>query len=400
MNILLFDVDGVLIEDRGYHAAINVTLEYFGRLMGTGYTAIDDATRELFHAHGYTNEWDLCPFAVGVMIIEALKAAPELKLRSALLEDFLKQFNVYHTASRPYADYLARTDRIAGRPSERAWAVLHDALSSIELMGDTRAAAESVLRTILADPYHIAAATITQVFQEHVLGSSAFEETYHLPPRFNVASLLFNEDRSLLKPQARHTLIRLAAAPHSYLCVYTARPSLPPADDVEWLLDANRRPTGYSPEAELAVQVVGLEDYPLIAMGRMQWLAARVKQPVEYLTKPAPVQACAAIGAAISQRESAALMAAYAMVSRGEVIAPLTPLVDQMLEVWVVEDAVLGLHAARGAIELLLRFGIDAQLHGIGISSGGPKAAALAPLCEVIVRDVNEAIDYIAHAIG
>jgi hypothetical protein len=400
MNILLFDVDGVLIEDRGYQAAINATLKYFGRLMGAGHIALDDATRELFHAHGYTNEWDLCPFAIGVMIVEALKAAPELKLRSEPLENFLKQFNVYRATSLPYAGYVARTEQTAGRPAERALAVLRHELSSIKLIDDSRAAAESILYTILADPYRVATATVTQVFQEHVLGSSAFEETYHLPPRFNVSSLLFDEDRSLLKPQARHTLIRLAAAPQSHLCVYTARPSLPPTDDVNWLLDAHRRPTGYSPEAELAVQVAGLEDYPLIAMGRMQWLAARVKQPVEYLTKPAPVQAFAAIGAAISQRESAALIAAYALVSRGEVIAPLATLIGQSIDVWVVEDAVLGLHAARGAIELLPHFGIDARLHGIGISSGGPKAAALAPLCEVIVKDVNEAIDSIAHAVG
>lgn len=66
-------------------------------------------------------------------------------------------------------------------------------------------------------------------------------------------------------------------------------------------------------------------------------------------------------------------MAAYALVSRGEAIGPLTELRDRSIEVWAIEDAVLGLHAARGAIDLLRRFEIDARLHSIGISRGQPR---------------------------
>lgn len=398
-HIVLFDVDGVLVEDRGYHAGINATLNYFGQLMGIDQTAIDDTTREVFHAHGYTNEWDLCPFTIGAMIVEALRHKSHLKLQTMPLDGFLKQFNLDQSGPIPCIDYLEQTDRFAGTPSERAQAVLLEALASIPLDVDTRLAVESTLREILADPYNITHSIITQILQEHVLGSSAFEETYRLRSRFDVPSLLYSEDRSLLEPDAKHTLDRLALSERAKVCVYTARPSLPPLDDVNWLTEAGRRPIGYSPEAELALQLIGLEDYPLIAMGRMQWLAARVKQPVEYLTKPAPVQALAAIGAALSRQEAESLTAAYTLVSRGELIGPLIELRGQSLEVWAVEDAVLGLHAARGAIDLLRRFEIDAHLHSIGISRGGPKADALAPLCEVVLANVNEAIDYIARAI-
>lgn len=240
-HIVLFDVDGVLVEDRGYHAGINATLNHFGRLMGIDQTAIDDTTREVFHAHGYTNEWDLCPFAIGAMIVEALRHTPHLKLQTMPLDEFLRQFHLDQSGAIPCIDYLEQTDRFTGTPSERAQAVLLEALTSIPLDDDTRLAVESTLREILADPYDITHSIITQILQEHVLGSSAFEETYHLRSRFDVPSLLYSEDRSLLEPDAQHTLDRLVLSKRAKVCVYTARPSLPPLDDVNWLTEAAAR---------------------------------------------------------------------------------------------------------------------------------------------------------------
>ena len=39
------------------------------------------------------------------------------------------------------------------------------------------------------------------------------------------------------------------------------------------------------------------------------------------------------------------------------------------------------------------------RFHGLGISNGGPKAEALAPLCEAILPDINAAIEYIDHRV-
>ena len=401
MNILLLDVDGVLVEDRGYRAGVIATVSHYSRLMGAGDADLDEAALDLFHAHGYTNEWDICPLAIGILIVEALIFAPGLDLRSAPLEGFLTQFKTYSRPNRSvFKYYVDQTDKVPGRPCERASSVLHSALNRTYLTGEARTAVEAVLHELLADPYDFEHATVTQTFQEHVLGSTFFEETYRRPPRFDTPSLLFNEDRAILDEQARLTLKRLAALDHVKVCVYTARPSLPPADAFNWLADQNHRPTGYPPEAELAVQLTGLDDYPLIAMGRMQWLAGKVKQKVESLTKPAPVQALAAIAAALTRHEAESLNAAYALVSRGTLIEPLIELKDRSVEVWVMEDATLGLHAAASAIDLLCQHSIDARLHAIGISSGGPKAEVLASLCDVVLPDVNAAIDHIAKAIA
>ncbi len=400
MNILLFDVDGVLIEDHGYRAGVVAALNYFARLMGTHSPVIDASIQNVFHARGFTNEWDICPFAVGVMIVEALARSAPTHLQAAPLDLFLQQFGLEFIVPLPFAQYLDRAAHAGGKPSERALAVLLDALSEIDLNDAVRQVAESTLREMLSDPYDVAHARTTQVFQEHVLGSAAFEEVYQLKPRFDVPSLLYTEDRPTLTLDSKRTLNRLSAARQAHVCVYTARPSLPPADEADWLFDSTRRPIGYSPEAELALQMIELDQYPLIAMGRMQWLAAQVKQSVESLTKPAPVQALAAIGAALTRQEAASLTTAYRLVTHGELTAPFSDLRDQAVHIWVVEDATLGLQAVRSAIDLLRHYEIDAHLHGIGISPGGPKAEALAPWCEVVLTDVNEAIAHIADALA
>ena len=43
--------------------------------------------------------------------------------------------------------------------------------------------------------------------------------------------------------------------------------------------------------------------------------------------------------------------------------------------------------------------GVTAHLRALGVSAGGPKAEALAGLCEAVFPTVNEAIAYIAELI-
>jgi hypothetical protein len=246
----------------------------------------------------------------------------------------------------------------------------------------------------LADPYDIAHCITTQIFQEHALGSTAYAETYGLPPRFDLPGLLQTDDRPALLANGKAVIDALAQSDRARICVYTARPSLPPRD-----VHTAERAAGYSPEAELAAQLVNMQAYPLIATGRMLWLARQINRPVETLTKPAPVQALAAIAAAITKQEAASLMAAYETMFHRKLSEPFASLRSLPLHVWVFEDALPGLHAARGAIELLRQHGLDAHLHAIGIAAGGPKAAALRPSCEVIWPDVNKAVEYVTSCL-
>jgi hypothetical protein len=399
VNLLLFDVDGVLVEDRGYRAAVTATVNHYSRLMGMGERAPDAAAIEMFHAHGYTNEWDICPLAIGVLITAALRAHPDLQLAPASFEDFLHQFQGAPAGPIDYREWIVKTGHRAGRPAERAMSLLAEVLEDLPLSDATRAALASAFSRLLSDPYDFAHAPVTQLFQEYVLGSSLFEEVYRVRPRFDLPSLLYDEDRPALSAAARARLLELMTHEGVRVCVYTARPSLPPSEAVNWLTDVTQTPIGFSPEAELALQLVELTDVPLIAMGRMQWLAARVGTRVEYLTKPAPVQALAAILTAVSRREAESLEAAYRLVTEGEATHLLSTLFDQASDVWVMEDAVLGVHAAAGAVDLLKKHGVDVRLRALGISGGGPKAEALSGMCETIVPNVDAAIAYVAERV-
>ena len=54
-----------------------------------------------------------------------------------------------------------------------------------------------------------------------------------------------------------------------------------------------------------------------------------------------------------------------------------------------------GVKDPKAAIDLLKQSGLNVQTHAIGIAAGGPKADALAPLSEIVLPDVNAAIEYI-----
>jgi hypothetical protein len=418
VNILLFDVDGVLIEDGGYYAALIKTLDYFNRLLGADPIVFGPLDRDQFQSRGYVNEWDLCPLCAGILIVESLSRHLDLALRPTPFEDFMRQFRgiavpQLKDVAQPY---LEQIDRAQGKPVERARDVLLASLAQLPLREGTRAATDRLLREMFSQTHDVDRAPVTQIFQEFVIGSQLYAESYHLPPRFTEPSVLITEDRSLISVESTQKLAEWAQADRAQVCVYTARPSLPPADDPD------RSPhVGYSPEAELGMQLLDMH-YPLIATGRVQWLAARVNVSFESVTKPAPIQALAAIGAAITHEEANSLLAAHALMSRGELIGPLatlkhpernrarvsTPLPsaqhardevegceDSAIHVWIVEDGILGMQATHGAIDLLRRSGLDVQAHAIGIATGGPKADALAPLSEIVLADVNAAIAYI-----
>ncbi|MER3458329.1 MAG: hypothetical protein C4309_06595, partial [Chloroflexota bacterium] len=61
--------------------------------------------------------------------------------------------------------------------------------------------------------------------------------------------------------------------------------------------------------------------------------------------------------------------------------------------VFVFEDAVGGVRAATRAAELLRSACIAVNLWVVGVLPlGGPKRAALAPLCALVAKDVNSAL--------
>jgi len=123
----------------------------------------------------------------------------------------------------------------------------------------------------------------------------------------------------------------------------------------------------------------------------MRWLAQQVGEEVERLVKPSPVQALAAIGAAWSGQEAAALKAALTLHRDGELCPPLADL--GLVTIHVFEDTTGGLVAVEGAVEALQAANVIVTWQPYGIAPvDGPKAAAMAAQGVLIHPSVNEAI--------
>ena len=283
-------------------------------------------------------------------------------------------------------------------------------LSHRRLPGDRKPSLEAGLNELLADTYNVYRCPTTQVFQEFILGSALYAAHYGLEPRFNTPSLLEEEDEPALTPEGHACLARLVAEQDARVCIYTARPSGPPRPAGELHAGRGRSGSGpaafqrtgdspLAPEAEVAVRAVGLDQLPLIAMGRMRWLAGRHGESVESLTKPSPVQSLAAVGAAQSGDETRALEAAYELFRHGALRSPLAHLAGEEVEIFVLEDATPGLLAAEEALSLLRAYGLDVRLRGIGVTRSPSKADALSTHCVAFVPDVYAGFDWIASQV-
>jgi beta-phosphoglucomutase-like phosphatase (HAD superfamily) len=378
-TLLLLDMDNVLVNARGYKEAVRQTADYFARALGQPPFELTDDEIALMEAAGITSEFEMMPLWIGSVLAEAIAQRPDLARGGVdAVLDAVRTADL--DLSRPATESLVGAVRDALEDGARPAEVIlnHLCASSVE-------AAHPLMAELLTEHFTPASPT-TRVFQHYVLGSERYEQTYGLPARFEAESTLLAHDRPLLNGEMAGRVLAGVAAGAFGAAIYTARPSLPPVDAP----DAD--PTGYPPEAELAAGLVGLVGLPLIAVGRATWLARKVGRTIDEFIKPSPVQALAAIGAALTGAEAASLRAAYALAEGGELIPPLDGLIEQGAHVVVFEDSQSGIHAVRNAAALLGGAGASVTFEAVGIAPEGVKRDALKAVAGCIAPDINTAL--------
>lgn len=389
-TLILLDVDGVLVHPVGYKAALRDTVDDFAAQMGLPAVGLSYDEIAVFEACGLTNEWDSGAICASTLLLAGLARRPDLRpaLRPATLADTLAALREarldiprpdFGAVARAVAAELARRD--SGKHHIPAGVYLS------ALADQTDPVVLPLLAELMGDVYAIYTPT-TRAFQARSLGNVLFAQTYGLPAPFECESYLIQHDRPLLDDSARARLLAWHGSNGHGAAVYTARPSLPPADL------SHESVQGFSPEGDLAVRLLNLDGaIPLIGQGRVNWLASqRGRGPAEYV-KPSPVQALAAIGAAASRTERAALEAAAALYEDGALVGPLAELAGQPVRVMVFEDAAGGIRSARRAVDLLGDAGLDVSFEGVGVSPQADKRAALSAVADRVVDDVNEGLE-------
>ena len=388
-SLLLFDVDGVLIHPVGYKVALRATVGHFLALMGQPDYAPTEDEIAIFEACGITNEWDSGAICVAALLSDALAAHPVL--RRATLDETLAAIRAAGLRlERP--DYAALARRVLDATPDDAKDV--PAARYLALLSQPAADHLPLLSALLADVYALETPT-TRIFQTHTLGSARYAATYGEPAPLERESALAAYDRPLLAPDTRDRLLAWQAQSGQAAVIFTARPSLPPVGA------EHGRAHVYAPEAELALELLGLDgQFPLIAQGRVGWLAQqRGRSAAEYV-KPSPVQALAAVGAAISGDEPASLLAAAALAEDGRLEGPLADLRGQRVDVTVFEDAAGGIRATQAAVRLLQGAGLDVRARAIGVSPHPDKRAALTTVAEQVVDDVNAGLALVWDGAG
>ena len=347
MKVFLLDVDGVLVHQGGYRAALHATLNHFASLMGLSHFDFPEEKLSELEKRGIFSEWDMVPLLLGSLWNDILSHRTNLNLPADLSSAAVE-------IGRNVNEYMPRElitpefELIAGQyPAEAA--LQNGCFPFIPID----------LRTnLLSQSRNVNFSQTMRLFQHYSLGSHVFSQTYELPAEVETESFLLTHDRSnidaAIRAKLRQTNIQLAAL--------TARPSTPPRE-------INVSHLGYAPEAELALELVGLADIPLIGFGKLEYLASQRGLDAGALIKPSPVHALAATAAAFAGDEWSALQSAGDWYQTGQLKGVFVDL-PHRFELFVVEDTLSGIRSVQAAGEILRQAGFDVTVHALGLTSG------------------------------
>ena len=352
-TVLLLDIDGVLVSPGGYRAALHATLNYFVNLMGLPHFEFPEEKLAGFERRGITSEWDMVPLLLGVLWNDILSHQTRVNL-PASVSSAAVEIGLHLNGYRPSDLIIPEFELVAGQyPADTA--LKNGFFSSIPMP----------LRTnLLHRSRDVHFSQTMRIFQHFTLGNQAFTQTYDLPVEVETELLLHKYDRSNINDTIRDKLRQ----PGLHLAAFTARPSAPPRE-------VEAPPLGYAPEAEIALDLVGLPDIPLISFGKLQYLGEQRGYDPEVLLKPSPVQALAGIAAALTGDEWAALQAACDWYETGQLKGVLAGL-PQAFDVTIVEDTLGGIRSVRAAGEILQKAGLDVTVRAYGLTSGSAAKSA------------------------
>lgn len=390
LPVFLIDLDSVLIEPRGYRMAIRSTLAYFTEMMGLGDLYPGEDVIASLEAVNMTSEWDITP----ILLAAVFEALLEQNLKLDLPGDILTACEAVRAAEvKPPKVNFARLPKILGghfKPGME-YASLAFELNQVgaEQPPFPLLVEHPLLGALLRNTRAMDGALTTRVFQHFTLGSERFEQLTGLPRMFESDSYLEHYDKVLLSADSRNALLlpwrdqKLGAA------IYTARPSLPETDGATSYL--------FSPEAEVALETLGLAQLPLIGAGKIGWLANRMNIPAHELAKPSPVQALAAIAAAVTRQTAPALRAAADLHLNGT-LGPYKEL--PALSIHVFEDSGGNAASVRRAVDKLTAAGLDCTFTAWGIGENPVKQQSLLKAGANLVPEINLAIQLALNVEG
>lgn len=349
-KIILLDIDGVLVHPGGYRAALRATVQHF---LGAHVETQEDVLTDL-EKRGISSEWDMTPLIIASYWNSILLQQPMQNLPddvSAAAREIQRQRKV----NAPLRVSIPEFDLVNGQyPAETAFHA-----------GCFASIPDTLRKNLLTESRSFHSSHTMRTFQHFTLGNQKFSETYQRSAEFETESFLLTHDSSNIDDGVRAKIRQ----PNQHVAAFTARPSGPPCEVAGSIV-------GYAPEAELALELVELTDIPLIAFGKLEYLASQHQLDPAALVKPSPVQALAGILAAWTGEELRALQAANFWRATGALNEMFAQLPKEF-ELIVVEDTMGGVRSVRAAGEILQGAGFSINVNALGLTSGhAAKASA------------------------
>ncbi|MBT3314057.1 MAG: hypothetical protein HN390_05545 [Anaerolineae bacterium] len=337
-EIIIFDVDGVLIESHGYHKAFKDTVRIGAKELGFDVNLSDDDIAR-FEGMGISSEWHSSAACMAVLLING--------------KFDLGPLFAYIANEQAQIPVRIRLERAVHQMAIDAGV---DPAHPVSLIRNSE--------TINSFPFDI--------FQEMILGSAGFEEIYGIKSSLDVESYLSKFDHPQLGTASRNRLFSWLQHPERGCAIMTNRPS--------------RK----MPDAKYAQKLVALENIPVAGYGEMEWLAERFGGEAAEYSKPSPIHALSAALASFGKDSDACLLEARA-ATKGEISEDIA-LLDGY-EFTVFEDTPAGVISVGAMGDLLRAQGMDVKVNKVGITSSAVKGAYLEAQGARVFTDVNAALE-------
>jgi len=353
MNLLLFDMDGVLLQPRGYHLALQRTVDIMSRMMGFGEYLLSDEAIVQFEALGISSEWHSSALCTALWMTaiaqETGKFPEELSLEQPL-----------SPRKRPTPELSILFESLAQSPDEIP--ALTRAEKSIEKIALQFDVDPQKPMAIISNCESIVHSLTFNIFQELVIGSENYRKTYGKLGQLSQSSYLKRYDQTQISSKEINQLKNWLENPEHGAAIMTNRPSSP-------LFGAVR-----TPEAEIGARLVGLDWLPITGRGEIQWLADQQAVDSAALLKPVPIHALVAALASVGLPMEKSLQGAFRAL-RYQDVSDIQVLANSTI--YVFEDTPGGLISAQSMQDELNRLDISINLKKIGIAATTAKKITL-----------------------
>jgi hypothetical protein len=397
MRVFLFDIDGVLVKPHGYRKSFFESFSRWLGIIGIKANLPDREVLSLFESYGITNEWDMLAIC-GSVVLDRYCLKFGITIQSSDIPSLIEEFS-FHSFPDLKVDYresIQKMDTIYQ---------LHD-VPPVSVYLNSRADdfpalfQHPILKNILCSARNRNESLSTDIFQHYILGNVLYEKNYQQTPKFNSPSYLKTYDLPLI---TNDWVEWIKARNHDRELKFvglTARPSLGP-QGVRW-----KSSIIYSPEAELAMEVLDFPDLLFIAYGKLKYIADCLGMEAELLLKPNPFHAVAAVFTGLTGDEWKGLVQAAVFMHRFSSDFPqLNQSIDPValpseMDLLVFEDSQGGIRAVLEAAAIFRKAGIIVHTHCYGITQNDDKRKTLAGLGVPVYATINDALGQVAHQIS